>query len=240
VATLTRCRFLHSKRCCYLTRRFDNFCRYQEFLVPENPGSPDWPSTLRLRAFSGFGSVNASVAKFVFPAVCRASAIVGISHSIALRFLYATSLHSEYHRELTEARVTTFLLGRFCNLIFSSFRFPMCFVADSHFQSPCSKHLAVSLFFNSFRSIGSGCFMPFDSFMHSSFQISFCKLLLRVKNFSFSGISTFLLLRSSVAFPAPVTMISSGELKLQLFAPICQVFFDKSLHKIHTGVMNNC
>jgi hypothetical protein len=65
--------------------------------------------------------------------VCRASAIVGISHSIALLILFVISLHSEYHRELTDARVTTFLLARFCNLIFSSFRLPMCFVADSHF-----------------------------------------------------------------------------------------------------------
>ena len=146
----------------------------RNFYVPGNPGSPDWPSALRHCASSGFGSVNSSVTRFVFPAVCRASAIVGISHSIALRFLFATSLHYEYHRELTATRVTTFLLARFCNLIFSSFRFPMCFVADSHFQSLCSKHLAVRLFFNSLRSIGSGCFMPFDSFMHSGFQIGLC------------------------------------------------------------------
>jgi hypothetical protein len=45
--------------------------------------------------------------------------------------------------------------------------------------------------------------MPFDSFMHSGFQIGFHKLLLRVTNFSFSGIGTSLLLRSSVAFPGP-------------------------------------
>jgi hypothetical protein len=146
----------------------------RNFYIPGNPGSPDWPSALRLFASSGFGSVNSSVARFVFPAVGRASAIVGISLSIALRFLSATSLHSEYHRELTDARVATFLLTRFCNLIFSSFRFPTCFVADSHFKSLCSKHLAVRLFFNSLRSIGSGCFMPFDSFMHSGFQIGFC------------------------------------------------------------------
>ena len=37
VATLARCRFLHSKRCCYLARRFDNSCRYQEFLHPWEP-----------------------------------------------------------------------------------------------------------------------------------------------------------------------------------------------------------
>ena len=166
--------------------------------------------------------------------MCRASAIVGISHPMALRLLFVTFLHSEYHRVLTDARVTTFLLGRFCNLIFSSFRFPTCFVADSHFQSLCSKHLAVRLFFNSLRSIGSGCFMPFDSFMHSGFQIGFCKLLLRVINFSFSGISTSLLLRSSAASPGPVTMISSGELKLHLFAPLSQAFFRKSLHIVHT------
>jgi hypothetical protein len=107
----------------------------RNFYIPGNPGSPDWPSALRLFASSGFGSVNSSVARFAFPAVGRASAIVGISLSIALRFLSATSLHSEYHRELTDARVATFLLTRFCNLIFSSFRFPTCFVADSHFQS---------------------------------------------------------------------------------------------------------
>jgi len=212
----------------------------RNFYIPGNPGSPDWPLALRLCASSGFGPVNSSVARFVFPAVCRASAIVGISLSITLRFLSATFLHDEYHWELIATRVTTILLARFCNLIFISFRFPTCFVADSHSQSLCSKHLAVRLFFNSLRSIGSGCYMPSDSFMHSGFQIGFCKLLLRVINFSFSGISTFLLLRSSVAFPGPVTMISSGEIKLQLFAPLCQVFFDKSLHKVHTRVMNNC
>ena len=46
----------------------------------------------------------------------------------------------------------------------------------------------------------------FDSFMYSSFQIGFCKLLLRVINFSFSGFGTSLLLRSSVASPGPVTL----------------------------------
>jgi hypothetical protein len=60
----------------------------------------------------------------------------------------------------------------------------------------------VRLFFFSLRLISPGCYMPFDSFMHSGFQIGFCKFLLRVVNFSFSGISTSLLLRSSVAFPA--------------------------------------
>jgi hypothetical protein len=206
----------------------------RNFYTPGNPGSPDWPSTLRLSASSGFGSVNSSVTRFVFPAVCRASAIVGISLSITLRFLSATSLHLEYHQELTATRVTTFLLARFCNLVFSSFRFPTCFVADSRFQSLCSKHLAVRLFFNSLRSISSGCYMPFDSFMHSGFQIGFCKSLLRVINFSFSGISTSLLLRSSVASPGPDTMISSGEIKVHLFAPLSQVFFNKSPHNVYT------
>jgi hypothetical protein len=67
--------------------------------------------------------------------VCRASAIVGISHPIALRLSFVTSLHNEYHRELTAARVKTFLLARFCNLIFMSFRVQLCFVTDSHFTS---------------------------------------------------------------------------------------------------------
>jgi hypothetical protein len=58
----------------------------RNFDIPGNPGSPDWHSVLRLPASSGFGSVNSSVTRFAFPAVCRASAIVGISHSIALRF----------------------------------------------------------------------------------------------------------------------------------------------------------
>jgi hypothetical protein len=206
----------------------------RNFYVPGNPGSPDWPTALRRSAFSGFGLVNSSVTRVVFPAVRRASAIVGISHSIALRFLSATSLHSEYHRDLTDARVTTFLLARFCNLIFIGLRFPMCFVAYPHLQSVFSKHLSVRLFFYSLRSISSGCFMPFDSFMHSGFQINFCKLLLRVINFSISGINTYLLFRSSAASPGPVTMISSGEIKLHLFAPLSQVFFWKSLHIIHT------
>jgi len=96
----------------------------RNFYIPGNPDTPDWPSALRLCASSGFGPVNSSVTRFVFPAVCRASAIVGILHSIALRFLFATFLHYEYHRELTATRVTTFLLFRFCNLVFSSFRFP--------------------------------------------------------------------------------------------------------------------
>jgi hypothetical protein len=94
-------------------------------------------------------------------------------------------------------------------LIFSSFRFLMCLVADSHCQSLCSIHLAVRLFFYSLRSIGSGCFMPFDSFMHSGFQIGFCKLLLRVINFSFSGISTSLLLRSSQIPLVPLIILAS-------------------------------
>jgi hypothetical protein len=85
----------------------------RNFNIPGNPGSPDWLSALRLWASSGFGSVNSSVTRFAFPAVCRASAIVGISLSIALRFLSVTSLHSEYHRELTDARVQLFYLPGF-------------------------------------------------------------------------------------------------------------------------------
>jgi hypothetical protein len=73
-----------------------------------NPGSPDWPSALRLIASSGFGSVNKNVARFVFPAVCRASAIVGISHPTTLRHLFVTFLHDEYHRVLTAARIILF------------------------------------------------------------------------------------------------------------------------------------
>jgi hypothetical protein len=63
---------------------------------------------LRLCASSDFGSVNKNVARFVFPAVCRASAIVGISLSIALRLLIVTFLHNEYHQVLTAARVILF------------------------------------------------------------------------------------------------------------------------------------
>jgi hypothetical protein len=71
--------------------------------------------------FSGFGSVNENVTSFVFPAVRRASAILGISHSTALRLLFVTSLYNEYHQELTATRVITFLLVRLFSLIFISF-----------------------------------------------------------------------------------------------------------------------
>jgi hypothetical protein len=70
-----------------------------------------------------------------FPAVCRASAIVGISHPIALRLSFVTSLHDEYHRVLTAARVITFLLSWFCNPVFIRFRVQLCFVSDSYFTS---------------------------------------------------------------------------------------------------------
>ena len=206
----------------------------RNFYIPGNPGSSDWPSALRLCAFSGFGSVNKTVASPVFPAVCRASAIVGISHSFALRFLFATSLQSEYHRELTATRVRTFYFSDFTAWFSSASGFKSVSLPIHPFQSFCPNHLTVNLFFISLRSIGSGCYMPFDSFMYSSFQISFCKLLFRVVNFSFSGFSTSLLLRSSAASPGPVTIISSGELKLQHLAPLCQVFFEKSSDNRHT------
>jgi len=200
----------------------------RNFNIPGNPGSPDWPSALRLFASSGFGSVFKTVARSVFPAVCRASAIVGISHSFALRLLFVTSLQSEYHRELTATRVRTFYLSNFAVWFSSASGFKSVLLPIHLFQSFCPKHLAMRLFFISLRSICSGCHMPFDSFMYSSFQIGFCKLLLRVKNFSFSGFGTSLLLRSSAASPGPVTMISSGEIKLQHLAPLCQVFLKNS------------
>jgi hypothetical protein len=53
------------------------------------------------------------------------------------------------------------------------------------------------LSFISLRSICSGCYMPFDSFMHSGFRSSIWDFLLRVNCFNFSGIRTSLLLRSS-------------------------------------------
>jgi hypothetical protein len=79
--------------------------------IPDYPGSPDWLSALRLSAFSGFGLVNFTVSGIVFPAVCRASAIVGISHSNVLRLLFVPSLHNEYHQDLIAARVLTFYLA---------------------------------------------------------------------------------------------------------------------------------
>ena len=229
ITTLSRCRLLHSKRCRYLARRFDNFCRYQElltFLV--TPARLIGLSALRLCASSGFDPVDISVARFVFPALCRASAIVEILHSIALRLLFVTSLHAEYHWELTDARVRTFYFSDFAAWFSSVSGFRSVSLPIHFFQSFCPMHLAVRLFFISLRSICPGCFMPFDSFMYSGFQIGFCKLLLRVINFSFSGFSTSLLLRSSATSPGPVTMISSGELKLQHFVPLCQVFLKKS------------
>ena len=154
--------------------------------------------------------MNISVARFAFPAVCRASAILGISQSIALQLLLVTSLHDEYHQELTATRVRTFYSSDFAACFSSASGFKSVSLPIHLLQSFCPNHLTVNLFFISLRSIGSGCYMPFDSFVYSSFQISFCKLLLRVLNFSFSGFSTSLLLRSSAALPRPVTMISSG------------------------------
>jgi hypothetical protein len=66
--------------------------------------------------------------------------------------------------------------------------------------------------------------MPFDSFKHSSFRIDIRNQLLRVDCFYLSGIRTSLLFRSSIASPGLVTMISSGEIKLQLSVPLSQVF----------------
>jgi hypothetical protein len=63
---------------------------------------------LRLFASSGFGSVNKNVDIFIFPAVRRASAIVGISLLNAFQLLIVTSLHDEYHWELTATRVILF------------------------------------------------------------------------------------------------------------------------------------
>jgi hypothetical protein len=42
------------------------FVGIRNFNIPGNPGSPDWPSALRLLTSSGFGSVDSSVARFVF------------------------------------------------------------------------------------------------------------------------------------------------------------------------------
>jgi hypothetical protein len=107
----------------------------RNFNIPGYPGSPDWPSALRLSAFSCFGLLNFTVSGIVFPAVCRASAIVGILHSIVLRLLFVTSLHNEYHRDLIAARVITFLLGKPCGLFFISSKNHECFVANSLFES---------------------------------------------------------------------------------------------------------
>jgi hypothetical protein len=108
----------------------------RNFDIPGNPGSPDWHSVLRLPAPSGFGSVNSSVTRFAFPAVCRASAIVGISHSNALRLLYVTSLHDEYHRELTATRVITFLLILLFSWVFNSSQASIVFCCQFTFSIP--------------------------------------------------------------------------------------------------------
>lgn len=87
------------------------------FNIPGNPGSPDWLSALRLPASSGFGPVGCSVARIAFPAVCRASAIVGITHTITLRLLFVSSLHDEYHQVLTAAKVFLFYLPVFSDRV---------------------------------------------------------------------------------------------------------------------------
>jgi hypothetical protein len=76
--------------------------------------------------------VNKTVTSPVFPAVCRASAIVGISHSFALRLLFAESLHDEYHRELTATRVKTFYFSDFA-VWFSSVRGFKSVLLPNHF-----------------------------------------------------------------------------------------------------------
>jgi hypothetical protein len=109
----------------------------RNFYIPGNPGSSDWPSALRLCAFSGFGSVNKTVASPVFPAVCRASAIVGISHSFALRLLFATSLQSEYHWELIVTRIRTSYLSNFAVWFSSASGFKSVLLPIHLFQSFC-------------------------------------------------------------------------------------------------------
>jgi hypothetical protein len=128
----------------------------RNFYIPGNPGSPDWPSALRLCASSGFGPVSISVARIAFPAVYRASAILGISHSIALRLLVVTSLHDEYHQELTATRVRTFYFSDFATCFSSASGFKSVLLPIHLFQSFCPNHLTVNLFFISLRSIGSG------------------------------------------------------------------------------------
>lgn len=122
------------------------------FNIPGNPGSPDWLSALRLLASSGFGPVCCSVARIAFPAVCRASAIVGITHSIALRLLFVSSLHDEYHQVLTAAKVYSFLLtslfrpvfsrsGFNCNLFPNSYfnPFALCILRCAFTSIPCGQ-----------------------------------------------------------------------------------------------------
>ena len=83
----------------------------RNFDIPRNPGSHSWPSALRFVASPCFGLSNSSVSRFVNHAVRRASAIVGLWHSDALRLLSVAFLHYEYRRELIETRVTFYLSG---------------------------------------------------------------------------------------------------------------------------------
>jgi hypothetical protein len=85
------------------------FVGLRNFDIPQHPGSHSWPSALRFIASPCFGLSNSSVSRFVIHAVRRASAIVGIWHSNALRLLYVAFLHYEYRRELIETKVTFYL-----------------------------------------------------------------------------------------------------------------------------------
>jgi hypothetical protein len=101
--------------------------------------------------------------------VRRASAIVGILHSSALRLLFATFCMMSIIGSLLQRGPDLFYSDCFSAIFSADRRLLICFVADSHLVSaPC--HLAVHLIFSSLRSIRPGCCMPSDSFIHSGFR----------------------------------------------------------------------
>jgi hypothetical protein len=136
------------------------------------------------------------------------------SHPVSLRIPFANPCMMSIIGCLLQRGPDLFYSDCFSAIFSANRRLPICFVADPYFL-PAPWHLTAHLIFSSLRLIRPGCCMPFDSFMHFGFQYLFMFLLLRVKNFCSIGVRISLLLRSSISSPGPVTMISSGEIKLQ-------------------------
>lgn len=238
LATLARCRLLHSRRWHPLSRRTDDPCRFSgiftSLATPARPESSkscnSFPSWLRL------GQLFRYQISFLPYAALRRSWEFHI-HMLYSFWLFGSCIKSFIRSLLLPGFIlkgSDFAVETYLEFGFKLSPLPV------QFYNLHPYHLSMYLYFSSLRSIRSGCNMPFDFFMHSNFRFCLHNFLLRVNCFNFTGIATVLLLRSSAASPGLVTMISSGELKLQFSAPFSQVFLKNSVHNRLTQVMNNC
>jgi hypothetical protein len=175
------------------------FVGIRNFNIPGNPGSPDWPSALRLLTSSGFGSVDSSVARFVFLPCAALRRPWGFHIELPCGSCLLCPYMMSIIGSLLQRGLILFYLSGLTARFSAVQRFQLCFVAKSHSKSSSLSILRCACSSIPYGQSVQGATCPLTLSCIPAFGFCLSNLLLRVKNFCFFGVSASLLLRSLTA-----------------------------------------